>query len=144
MDDQSQPAPHTIDDLTKADARAFTAAYGLQPDNSEHKAGESSKISPSKDDLVSQAVKQAEVVRTAYDKPQPVAIYIAVAAFLALVVTLSLVLSPKPQNTASSSNSSGGILTIPTPNSSATSGLSNQAQQDIKTCSNVVNAALEC
>jgi hypothetical protein len=31
-----------------------------------------------------------------------------------------------------------------TPNSSSTAGFSNQVQQDIKTCSNVVNAALTC
>jgi hypothetical protein len=145
MENLSQSSPDTIDDLTKADARTFAAAYGVQADNSEPTdIKQNPKISPTQDSRVLQAVKQAQVVRAAYDKPRPIALYVAVAVTLALVVAISIALSLKTQNSASSSNSSGASLTIPTPDSSGTNGLSKQVQQDLKNCSNVVNAALEC
>lgn len=144
MDNQRQSTPNAIDDLTKTDARAFVAAYGLQPDSREPNDNTPPKISPSKDTRVLQAIKQAQVLRAAYDRPRPIKLYIAVAACLALMITLGIALSLKAQNSASSSTSSGSNLTIPTPDSSGTSGLSKQVQQDLKNCSNVVNAALEC
>ncbi len=140
MDNQNQP--QTTDDLTDADARAFVASSGLQPDDSEDHEDARPESPPTSEEKVFQAVKQAQKARAAYSKAQPVAVYIAVAVLLALVITAGLVLASNARN--DNSTSSGGLLAVPTPNSAGSSGLSNQTQQDIKTCSNVVNAALEC
>jgi hypothetical protein len=136
MTDQPEPQQAPAEDLAQADAKAFMAANNIHSD---------SGIKPSDPaDRVAVAVTNAETHRDqALKHKPPVALYvIAAAAVIVLVIVLSLLHQATPKG--SSGNNSAGLLTVPTPNNNNTSGLSNQAQQDIKTCSNVVNAALEC
>ena len=117
----SEPSSKTTDDLIAADAHAFAAENKVTT--------EPPKNPPTQ-------------IQAEPRKSRPVAFYIAAAILLALGLALTIALSPKPENTAGTPSSSNGLLAVPTPDSSDTKGLSNQAQQDIKTCSNTVNAVL--
>ena len=163
MSDQDQPippadtpSPDTVShdpatpDLAKADARAFMAAAGLKPQAEAQPPGTptppiSGGSAKAAQGPGGQAVFGAGGVRRPGAKPGlSLTVYIAIAAIVVLVITLSLVAGfSKPKSATGSANSTN-ILSVPTPNAANTAGLPSQAQQDIKTCSNVINAALEC
>jgi hypothetical protein len=152
MDKQDDPAATTdeqpvpiapIEDLATSDARAFAAANAL-PSRTDPKIGpEPPSPPPNASDRIVAAVNHAQTTRAQTRKRKPIAIYVAGAVLIIVVVTLVLVAS-KSKTASSNTSSSGGVLTVPTPSNSDTNGFSGNVQQDIKTCSNAVNAALEC
>lgn len=145
--DAPLPGP-PIDELTRADAKAFMAAFDAPSKNqsqasgdSDAAAGEPSAVPPI---MPSQTASSAGGVTAAsHEARSSWPLYAAVIALIILALTVTLVTSlSKPSGT---STNSAGILSVPNaPNATGNSGLSNQVKQDVKTCSNVVNAALMC
>jgi hypothetical protein len=134
----AQPkSPQTTDDLKSSDAQAFLAANDLQPDERTSAASEFPEGSP--DEQVTHAIEDVRAVRTANNRPRQWIFYAIIAALVVGLFTLEFINISHPKTTT---EHFGGALNVQTPDSSTTQGLGTPAQQQIKTCSQVTNAAL--
>jgi len=122
---QYEPSePKTDRDLVGADAQAFIA---------QNKIARAPK---------SQSASASPVTYAGSSRLRPVYLYAAIALLVALGLMLSFVLTANRKPATGAPSPSDGVLSVPTPDNSDLKGLSKQAQQDIKTCSNAVNAVL--
>ena len=138
-----EPTPQSAPDLVTSDAQAFMEANQLG--TSEDQASPSAP-KPDQGHVVNQAILLSNGIRpVTIKRATPPWIYIAVAVALLIALALSY-LATKPNGSASNSNSgsSTGLGVPQAPGSSSSQGLDNQIQNDVKTCSNIVNAALSC